>query len=195
MTSVKISSNFKERGVYVFGGEEIRFNRIYGGISGNTAVIIGEDTWKSTPIYYLLADVVCKRFNDLIKTLNGIKRLKVDEYFWKPNREHEEILTRHHVQAFRARKPQLFLSSVLSDTKTLISEVEAIQSCLNPKRLYLFNESRVPSALQSLPTDITKLKPEDAPLVASLGYALTMLLDIDDVEDDDMNLTGKSYGR
>jgi len=68
-------------------------------------------------------------------------------------------------------------------------------SCLDPKHLYLFGESRVPAALQSLPTEYVKLKAEEYPMVAALGYALTMLLDVPGVSDTvGINLSSRRYG-
>ena len=192
--SVNISSNYTKQG-YIFGSNIIIFDRIYCGVAENTAVVLGEERFHGVTNYYLLADVVCKTFNDLIRVLSAMKRIKVNEFFWNPDKERNEILTRHHIQAFRSRKPQLFFSSIPSDSTSISSEWEAITTVLDPKHLWLFNESRVPAAIQSMPTDYTKLKAEDYPLVAALGYALTMLFDIPILSDsDDMQLSSRKYG-
>jgi len=109
MGTINISSNFKPEG-YIFGNNPILFDRIYCGVSGNTAVMLGEEKWNSATNYYLLADIVCDSFNELITVLTSIKRIKVTEFFWKPDKSRNDILTRHHIQAFRERKPQLFFS-------------------------------------------------------------------------------------
>ena len=190
---INISSNFNSKGNYVFEDTIISFDRIYCGISGNTAVILGEEVWRDITQYYLLADIQCKTFNELINTLSSIKRIKVKEFFWKSNSEDKQILDRYHLKQFRERKPRIFLSEMYNDSPLIKSEIELIMQCLSPKRLWFFKDSRVPAALQAVMTDYN-VKAVDHPLVAALGYALTMLNDIPNrTRDTELSLTKKRY--
>ena len=190
---LNISSKFDAKGDYYHQGTLILFDRIYCGVSGNTAVMIGEERYHSARNFYAIADVVTRTFTDLLDILQSLRTVEVTDYFWSPDASHKEILARHHANAFDNRTKQVFLTEMPINGNTLLPGVEVVMGLLSPKRLHFFTESRIPAALQSVLSDYKKLKPDDAPMVAALSYAVSSLVDIPLDTDNTVFITTKMY--
>ena len=121
------------------------------------------------------------------------KKIHVDEWYSRLNDDTAQLLNQHNMKAFNERKPQVFFADPPGSGNGINYQVETIMGALSPKHLFLFNESRVPAALQSLPSDFSKEKSEDHQIVTALGYALTSLIDYPFMDNTDIMVPQSVY--